>query len=139
MPVKKQSIPTENLSRRNFIKNAGAAAVAFSIVPRFVLGGNGFVAPSDTLYLAGIGVGGKGRGDLVDCAKSPNVKVVYLCDVDDTQAAKSVENFKEAKYYKDFRIMLDKEHKNIDAVTISTPDHTHAAAAMLAMEKGKHV
>ena len=140
MPVKKNSIPTaEKLSRRNFIKNAGVAAAAISIVPRFVLGGNGFVAPSDTLYLAGIGVGGKGAGDLRDCSKSPNVKVVYLCDVDDRQAAKSVAEFPDAKYYKDFRVMLDKEHKNIDALTISTPDHTHAVAAMAAMEKGKHV
>ncbi len=140
MPVKKQPIPVaENISRRNFIKNASMAATAFTIVPRFVLGGNGFVAPSDTLYLAGIGVGGKGESDLLECAKSPHVKVSYLCDVDDTRAAKSRNNFKGAKYFKDFRILLEKEHKNIDAVTISTPDHTHASAAMAAMEKGKHV
>ena len=80
------------VSRRKFIQQAGAAA-AFSIVPRFVLGGKGFIAPSDTLYIAGIGVGGKGTSDLTECAKSPNVKVVFLCDVDDRQAVKSKENF----------------------------------------------
>ncbi len=140
MPVKKHDIPSaENLSRRNFIKNAAVAATAFTIVPRFVLGGKNFIAPSDTLYLAGIGVGGKGESDLSECAKSPNVKVSFLCDVDDRRAEKSSKNFKDAKYFKDFRELLDKEHKNIDAVTISTPDHTHASIAMNAMERGKHV
>lgn len=115
------------------------AVTAFTIVPRFVLGGKNHIAPSDTLYIAGIGAGGKGESDLTECAKSPNVKISFLCDVDDRRAAKSRLNFPDAPYYKDFRKMLDKEHKNIDAVTISTPDHTHAAAAMAAMEKGKHV
>ena len=59
------------------------AATAFSIVPRFVLGGQGFIPPSDTVYIAGIGVGGKGKSDLTECAVSPNAKIVYLCDVDD--------------------------------------------------------
>jgi len=126
------------VSRRKFIQQAGAAA-AFTIVPRFVLGGKGFIPPSDTLYIAGIGVGGKGTSDLTECAKSPNAKVVFLCDVDDRQAVKSRENFPQAKYYKDFRIMLDKEEKGIDALTISTPDHTHAVAALNAMQRGKHV
>jgi len=126
-------------SRRKFIKTSALAATAFTIVPRFVLGGKNHIAPSDTLYIAGIGVGGKGESDLTECAKSPNVKISFLCDVDDRRAAKSRLNFPDAPYYKDFRKMLDKEHKNIDAVTISTPDHTHAAAAMAAMEKGKHV
>ena len=140
MPVKKQGIPSaENLSRRSFIKTAAVAATAFTIVPRFVLGGKNFIAPSDTLYLAGIGVGGKGESDLRECAKSPNVKISFLCDVDDRRAEKSRTNFKEAKYFKDFRELFDKENKNIDAVTISTPDHTHASIAMAAMEKGKHV
>ncbi len=115
------------------------AGAAFTILPRFVLGGKGFIPPSDTLYIAGIGVGGKGRSDLTECAKSPNAKVVYLCDVDDRQAVRSKTNFPEAKYYKDFREMLDKEAGNIDAVIVSTPDHTHAVAALAAMQRGKHV
>jgi len=126
-------------TRRQFIKTSSLSATAFTIVPSFVLGGKYHVAPSDTLYIAGIGVGGKGTSDLTECAKSPNVKVAFLCDVDDRQTKKSRENFPTATLYKDFRKMLDKEHKNIDAVTISTPDHTHAVAAMAAMEKGKHV
>lgn len=137
MKNKKHSI--RNLNRRKFLKNASATAAAFTIVPRFVLGGNGHVAPSDTLYIGGIGVGGKGQSDLTSIAESPNAKIVYLCDVDDRMAVKSKENFPKAKYYKDFREMLEKEDKNIDAVTVSTPDHTHAIAALTAMEMGKHV
>jgi predicted dehydrogenase len=126
-------------SRRNFIKNAGLAAAAFTIVPRFTLGGRGFIAPSDTVYIAGIGVGGKGTSDLTGFAKNPHAKIVFLCDVDDRMAVESKKNFPSAKYYKDFRVMLDKEHKGIDAVSVSTPDHTHAVAAMAAMQRGKHV
>ncbi len=125
------------VSRRTFLKQAGAAA-AFTIVPRFVLG-KGFVAPSDTLYIAGIGVGGKGTSDLTEFAKSKNVRIAFLCDVDDKMAAESRKNFPAAPYYKDFRMLLDKEAKNIDAVSVSTPDHTHAAAALAAMQRGKHV
>ncbi len=126
-------------SRRDFIKKVGIAGSAFTIVPRFVMGGPGHVAPSDTLYIAGIGVGGKGRSDLASFVESPNAKVVYLCDVDDARAKESVEKFPDAKYYKDFRVMLDKHEKDIDAVSVSTPDHTHAVAALNAMNRGKHV
>jgi predicted dehydrogenase len=127
------------ISRRSFIKKAAAGAAAVTIVPRFVLGGPGFTAPSDTLYIAGIGVGGKGTSDLTGFAKNPKAKIAFLCDVDDRQAAESRKNFKDAKNYKDFRVMLDKESKNIDAVSVSTADHTHAVAAMAAMQRGKHV
>lgn len=133
--------------RRDFIKKAAVGVGAFYIVPRFALGGPGFIAPSDTLYIAGIGVGGKGESDLTGFAGSPDGKtkgnpkarVTFLCDVDDRQAAASIKNFPKAKYYKDFRVMLDKEAKGIDAVCVSTPDHTHAVAAMAAMQRGKHV
>jgi hypothetical protein len=127
------------ISRRKFITKAGVAATALTILPRFVLGGRGFVAPSDTLYIGGIGAGGKGTSDLSEMSKSPHVKIVALCDVDDRQAAESRKNFPQAKYYKDFREMFDKESKGIDACTVSTPDHTHAVAAMAAMTRGKHV
>ncbi|MFK5972084.1 MAG: Gfo/Idh/MocA family oxidoreductase [Flavobacteriaceae bacterium] len=126
-------------SRRNFMKNSGLAAAGFMIVPRHVLGGPGFVAPSDKLNIAGVGVGGKGRSDLTSFAESPNVNIVGLCDVDDRQAIKSRETFPKANYYNDFREMLDKEKNNIDAVSVSTPDHNHAVAAYMAMEMGKHV
>ena len=125
-------------SRRNFIKSTSLVSAGFFIVPRHVLG-RGFVAPSDKLNIAGIGVGGKGSSDLAEFSKSPNVNIVALCDVDDRQAVKSRTAFTKAKYYKDFREMLEKEKKNIDAVSVSTPDHTHAVAALAAMQLGKHV
>ncbi|MFZ6009438.1 MAG: Gfo/Idh/MocA family protein [Bacteroidota bacterium] len=137
--MKKKPASPNLASRRNFIRSAGIAAAAFTIVPRFVLGGKNFVAPSDTLYIAGIGVGGKGTSDLTSFAVNPKAKIVFLCDVDDRMAVDSKKNFPEAKYYKDFRVMLDKEAKGIDAVSVSTPDHTHAVAAMAAIQRGKHV
>ena len=137
--MKKKSIQnSKNISRRKFIA-AGVAASAFTIVPRFVLGGPGYRAPSDMLRVAGIGVGGKGESDIASFAKSGKANIVSLCDVDDRRAAKSVAAFPKAKYYKDFRVMLEKEHKNIDAVSVSTPDHGHAVQAMAAMQLGKHV
>ncbi|HRO71911.1 MAG TPA: Gfo/Idh/MocA family oxidoreductase, partial [Chitinophagaceae bacterium] len=125
-------------SRRRFIRNSSVAAAGFFIVPRHVLG-RGFIAPSDKLNIAGIGVGGKGESDLTSFAKSPNVNIVALVDVDDRQAVKSRTNFPKATYYKDFREMLAKEKNNIDACSISTPDHTHAVATLAAMQLGKHV
>src|SRR5882757_11006733 len=106
------------ISRRKFIAQTATAAAGFTIVPRFVLGGKGFIAPSDTLYIAGICVGGKGESDLTGFAKNPKAKIAFLCDVDDRQAATSRGNFPGAKYYKDFRVMLDKEGKGIDAVSV---------------------
>src|SRR6186997_652667 len=125
-------------SRRKFIRNSAVAGAGFFIVPRHVIG-RGFIAPSDKLRIAGIGAGGKGQSDLSEFSKSPNVSIVALCDVDDRQAAKSRQSFPNATYYKDFRVMLEKEKNNIDACSISTPDNTHAAATLLAMQSGKHV
>lgn len=129
----------KKMNRRKFLTNAALAGSAFTIVPRFVLGGKNYIAPSDTLYVAGIGVGGKGVEDLDKTSKSPNAKIAFLCDVDDRMAADSRKKFADAKYYKDFRVMFDKEAKNIDAAVITTPDHTHAVAAMAAIQRGKHV
>lgn len=125
-------------SRRKFIQQTSLAAAGFMIVPRHVIG-KGYIAPSDKLNIAGIGAGGKGQSDLAEFAKSPHVNVVALCDVDDRQAVASRKKFDKAPYYKDFREMLAKEHKNIDAVSISTPDNTHAVATIAAMQLGKHV
>lgn len=133
-----KSKPGSLSPRRDFIKNTSLAATGFFIVPRHVLG-RGFVAPSDKLNIAGIGVGGKGEDDLKEFSKSANANIVVLCDVDDRQTIKSRERFPKARYYKDYREMLEKEGKNIDAVSISTPDHTHAVAALAAMQLGKHV
>ncbi len=129
---------SKNASRRKFIRNTTIAAAGFFIVPRHVLG-RGYVAPSDKLRIAGIGAGGKGASDLSEFAKSPYVSIVSLCDVDDRQAVKSREKFPKATYYRDYRELLDKEKSNIDAVSVSTPDNTHAVATLAAMQLGKHV
>jgi len=123
-----------DVSRRKFVGGA-SAALAFTIVPRHVLG-RGYRAPSDTLNVACIGVGGMGRND-VNGMSGENIYA--LCDVDWKQAESSFGAFPKAKRYRDYREMLEKEAKNIDAVTVSTPDHSHAAAAILAMRAGKHV
>ncbi len=126
-------------ARRDFIKTGSIAAAGFMIVPRFVLGGKGFIAPSDKLQVASIGAGGKGAGDIASFAKTGKADIAFLCDVDDRRAAKSVGDFPKAKYYKDWRELLDKEQKNIEAVSVSTPDHNHAIIAYSAMQLGKHV
>ena len=117
------------MNRRKFVKAAGIAAAGITIVPRFVLG-KGYRAPSDTLYIAGIGVGGKGESDIANFAKHSKANIAFLCDVDDRRAEKSVKSFPKAKYYRDYRKMLEAEHKNIDAVSVSSPDHMHAVQAL---------
>ncbi len=126
-------------ARRDFLKSASLASAGFMIVPRHVLGGKGFLAPSDRLVVAGIGVGGKGKSDLKHFFESGKADIGYLCDVDDRMAKDSVAAYPKAKYYKDWRVMMDKESKNFDAVSVSTPDHNHAVQAMAAMQLGKHV
>lgn len=120
------------------------AAAGLMIVPRHVLGGPGYTAPSDTLNIGCIGVGGKGTSDIRSCSGE---NIVALCDVDDSivaQFLKSDRNtpeqkamYDKASKFRDFRVMLEEE-KGIDAVTVSTPDHSHAVAAMMAMKMGKH-
>ncbi len=129
--------PTDS-SRRSFIRNTALATAGFFIVPRHVLG-KGYTAPSDRLLVAGIGVGGKGESDIMSFYKSGKADIAFLCDVDDRRAANSVKNFPKAKYYKDWREMFDKEAKNFDAVSVSTPDHNHAVQTLAAMQLGKHV
>lgn len=126
-------------SRRNFIKKGAIAAAGFYIVPRNVLGGVGYTAPSDQLLLAAIGAGGKGKSDIKNASVNGRERVIALCDVDFSgSAAGSVKEFPNAKLFADYRKMLD-ELKEIDAVTISTPDHVHGPAAAFAMQLGKHV
>src|SRR5258705_1188818 len=124
----------KRISRRRFVGDV-ATGLSFTIVPRHVLG-RGFVAPSDKLNIACIGVGGMGANDVRGVGKTENIYA--LCDVDDRQAAGSFSAVPLAKRFKDFRVLLDKEGKNIDAVTVSTPDHTHTVARTLAMKLGKH-
>jgi predicted dehydrogenase len=121
--------------RRTFLASAAAATAGFTIVPRHVLGGQGTPAPSDRLNIAGIGVSGMGKSNLGRC-ESENI--VALCDVDFDKSDEVFKKYPDAKRYKDFRVMLD-EQKDIDAVIVATPDHTHAVIAMAAMERKKHV
>ena len=125
---------SKQITRREFVGTT-TAATAFSIVPRHVLG-RGYRAPSDTLNIACIGVGGMGRNDVKGVSGE---NLVALCDVDWHSAEDAFKSYPNAKRYHDYREMFDRELKNIDAVTVSTPDHSHAAAAMLALKAGKHV
>lgn len=129
---------TGHSSRRTFLRNSALAAAGFFIVPRHVLG-RGYLAPSDRLVVAGIGVGGKGESDIMSFYKSGKADIGFLCDVDDRMAANSIKAFPKAKYYRDWRELFDKESKNFDAVSVSTPDHNHAAPTLAAMQLGKHV
>lgn len=94
------------------------------------------ISPNEKLNIVGIGVGGQGKADIMGC-KSENI--IALCDVDDKRAEETYHLLPNAKRYKDFRKMLEELDKEIDAVVISTPDHTHAPAAYMAMMMGKHV
>lgn len=126
-------------SRRDFLKKASVASAGFYIVPRHVLGGAGYISPSDKLNLASIGAGGKGWGDIRNAWNEGTENVVALCDVDTQRAGSAIKKWPKAKFYKDFRVMLEEMKGEIDAVTISTPDHVHGIAAMTAMELGMHV
>jgi predicted dehydrogenase len=126
-------------SRRDFMKQGAVATAGILIVPRFVLGGKGYTAPSDQLVIASVGVGGKGESDIAMFAKTGKARIAYLCDVDDRRAANSRKAFPQASYYKDWRKLFDKEHKHFDAVSVSTPDHNHAVTTLAAMQLGKHV
>ena len=123
-------------SRRNFISTTFSVAAGITILPSTVIAGLGNQSPSDKLNIAGIGVGGVGYNTL---RNMENENIVALCDVDWAYAEKSsFSRWPKAKKYTDFREMFDQQ-KDIDAVMIATPDHTHALAAVLAMRQGKHV
>lgn len=133
--MNKQEKNSNGISRRKFIGNAAAAAALITIVPRHVMGGKGYIPPSEKLNIATIGSGGMGGGN-TNAVSSENI--IALCDVDFQRAAGTFNKFPNAKQYKDFRIMLEKE-KDIEAVITATPDHTHAVSAMMAIKMGKHV
>ena len=129
-------VDSKTIARRDFLRGAAAAA-AFSIVPGRVLAGSGQTPPSEKLNIACIGIGGQGASD-IQSVSSENI--VALCDVDwGRHTGKTFEKFPGIKKYKDFHKMLDAEDKNIDAVTVATPDNIHAVAAMAAIKRDKHV
>jgi predicted dehydrogenase len=125
-------------ARRKFIRDTSLAAAGFFIVPRHVLG-RGYTAPSDKLNIAGIGCGGKAEVNLPYAYNSGAANIVALCDVDYRMAVNARKKWPNAPYYRDYREMLDKENKQIDAVIVTTPDHMHAVQALAAMQLGKHV
>ncbi len=136
-----QKKPDQSVSvkqRRDFLKALALGTSAVTVVPRHVLGGPGLIAPSDRIRVASVGVGGMGGGDVGTISRL-GAEIIALCDVDQVRGAGSFNTFAKARRYKDFRIMLDKEANNIDAVTVGTPDHTHAVATMAALRAGKHV
>ncbi|MGA2193660.1 MAG: Gfo/Idh/MocA family oxidoreductase [Bryobacteraceae bacterium] len=115
---------------------AGAVpAMGFGSTPS--LKAAGYKSPNEKLNFGAIGSGGQGAQNIL--AAAPTENIVALCDVDDRRAANSFTRFDKAAKYRDFRRMLDKEGKNIDAVIVAIPDHMHATAAMWCMERGKHV
>jgi len=125
-----------NLSRRHFISTTAMAATAVTLLPSNVIAGLGYKAPSDKLNIAGIGVGGMGFNNLTNM-ESENI--VALCDVDSKYAGRNAfRKWPLARKYQDYRQMFDKQ-KDIDAVMIATPDHSHALPALMAMKAGYHV
>jgi predicted dehydrogenase len=125
-----------NISRRTFIAGAASAIAGLAIVPGCAaVGTKSNKAPSEKLNIAFVGIGGQGKENLKACEGE---NIVALCDVDWHFAGSVMQSHPNAKKYKDFRKMLD-EVKNIDAVVIATPDHTHATIAMTAIKMGKHV
>ncbi len=130
-----KNLHDKGLSRRELV-GAAAAVAAFTFVPKHVLGAAGQPSANNKLNIGGIGVGGRGAGD-IEGVSSENI--VALCDADLSRASGTLKKYSNAKVYRDFREMLDKEHRNIDAVVIGAPDHIHAPASIMAMKMGKHV
>ncbi|MGH9656883.1 MAG: Gfo/Idh/MocA family oxidoreductase, partial [Bryobacteraceae bacterium] len=97
----------------------------------------GYKSPNEKLNVASVGAGGRAHSDIAGVGRTENI--VALCDVDEKRAAQTFAKYPQAPKYKDFRVMLDKEDKNIDACIVAIPDFMHATAAMHAMERGKHV
>lgn len=122
-------------TRRQFLKSAAATAATMTLLPRSLRA----TSPNDKLNTAHIGVGGMGRSDLRSVSRHPYVNVVALCDVDANNLAAAAKDFPKAKTFSDYRAMFDQMAGQVDAVVVSTPDHTHAPAAMTALGHSKHV
>jgi predicted dehydrogenase len=125
------------MKRRSFVKKVAATSAAFSIVPSHVLGKT-HIPPSDTLYVAGFGVGGRGGGVIRGLHQTGKVKFVALCDVDDKRAANTYKQFPDVPRFRDFRKVYDSVLSDMDAIMVATPDHTHATTSLPFMRAGKH-
>ena len=126
------------INRRHFIRGTAAGVALFHIGTAPLWGASKRFAANEKVNIAGIGIGSQGGAD-IDAMAGEGQNIVALCDVDDNYAAKQFAKYPNAKRFKDFRIMLDQMGKEVDAVVIGTPDHTHAVIAMEAMRRGKHV
>src|SRR5579872_3346672 len=128
----------DGLSRRHFFFGSllAGAVPAGGFGSTTSLKALGYKSPNEKLNIASIGAGGKAESDIVGCETE---NIVALCDVDAKKAAKMFQKYSSLPKYTDFRKMLDKEEKNIDAVIVAIPDFMHATAANWCMERGKHV
>jgi predicted dehydrogenase len=161
--IKQDNRKGSAISRRKFLNYAASSAAAFTVIPRYVLGGKAYIPPSDRLNIAIIGAGGQGINNMKDLLRYPDIQIAAICDVNEESDYSQTyyggtagrfpalavlknhyENQPESKGkivcpdYVDFRDMLDKD-KAIDAVLIATPDHIHAVAALAAFDAKKHV
>ena len=125
------------MNKREFIKKSGIGALGLMAAPSVLQAKQ--QAPSDRLRTAHIGVGNMGGEDLRDISSHPQVDVVALCDVDAINLASARKKHPGARVFFDYRVMLEEMKDEIDAVIVSTPDHTHAPASLMAMEHGKNV
>jgi len=123
---------SQKTTRRDFLARASAVSAAIWVSGQPAVASK---SPNEKLNIAAIGCGGKGRTDISGCSHE---NIVALCDCDDARAAETYKRFPDVRKYKDYRKMLE-ERKDIDAVLVSTPDHHHAPASVLAMTLGKHV
>ncbi len=145
------------MNRRSFVRSAAAASVAPLVVPRHVLGGVGYVAPSDTVAVGVIGAGGMGASNAAPLAMMPDVRIAAIADIDMGRVADAVagrlgsdnpdarragaalrDAYDGAARFADYREMLA-EAGGLDGVVVATPDHVHAHAALVAMNRGLHV
>jgi len=133
---KHDSAVKSSLTRRQFLRYSAMAAAGAGALGAFAQVRPRRLTSADKLRIACVGCGGKGESDIHHCG---NEQIVALCDADQNMAANSLRSFLGARFYFDWREMLEKEANNIDAVTVSTPDHLHAAVASHAIKLGKHV
>jgi predicted dehydrogenase len=126
----------QRISRRQFHRLAGAVGAGYFISQGLRTARS--AGPNEKLNIAVIGPGGRGAANLAGVAEA-NENIVALCDVDERRAAKAYDKYPDVPKFTDFRKMYDALESKIDAVVISTPDHTHFHPAWWAMQRGKHV
>jgi hypothetical protein len=130
------SVSNSGMTRRKFLYYSALATAGASSLHAYARPKGQTVSPNEKLRIACVGAGGKGESDMAHCESED---IVAMADADENMAGNSRKRFPNAKFYSDWREMLEKEGKNVDAVTVSTPDHCHALVASTAIKMGKHV